>query len=108
MTIPIYSDKNLSVSNSNSGLKKQTSTVTKISNVSEPKDLKQSPPSSENASIQISQEAKILNTYLNTTPSESIDWNKVNQLKHQLESGTYNINNQQVAEKIINLENKLD
>lgn len=108
MTIPIYSDKPQNVGNSNSSLKKQTSTVTKISNVPESKRLNQSLPSSENTSIQISQEAKILNTYLNTTPSESIDWNKVNQIKHQLESGTYNINNQQVAEKLMNLENKLD
>ena len=62
----------------------------------------------ENKSIQISHEAKVLNSYLISTETESIDWDKVNHIKQQLESGAYQINNQQVAEKIINLENKLD
>lgn len=108
MTIPIYLDKNLSAGTPNSSLQKQTSIVSKVSNVPESKNSKQNTNSPEVTSIQISEEAKALSTYLNTTENESIDWNKVNQIKHQLESGTYEINNLQLAEKIINLENKLD
>lgn len=108
MTIPIYADKNVNIGNPSSSLKKQSSTVSKITSVSETKEIKQNTHSPETTSIQISYEAKVLNTYLNSTETESIDWNKVNHIKQQLESGTYKINNQQVAEKIINLEDKLD
>ena len=111
MTIPIYLDKNLGIDNASVSLKKQTSTVTKISNISETKDTQQSKTSSENMSIQISQEARQLNAYLNSTENESIDsidWNKINQIKHQVDAGTYEINDKKIAEKIMNFESKID
>lgn len=108
MTIPIYSDKSLGIGNTNSNLKKQTTTVTKINEVSEKKDLQKNKTSSDNESIQISQEAKTLNAYLNSTENESIDWIKVNQIKHQVNTGTYTVNNQKIAEKIMNFESDID
>ncbi len=108
MTIPIYSDKNLHTNNASSSLKKETSTVSKINNISEVKATSQNTTSPENNGIQISAEAKILNTYLNETANESIDWNKVNQIKDKINAGIYTINPQQIAEKILDLDNKLD
>ena len=107
MTIPIYSDKNSISGNMQSTIKNQNSaSVSKTPAIIEAKKVTPDLQKLDN-SIQISHEAQVLNTYMKSTPSEEIDWDKVNKIKNQLDSGSYTINFQQVAEKMVDLENKI-
>ena len=107
MTIPIYSDKNISGGNLNSTLKNRASpAISKATGVNDVQKVTEGLKQPNN-SIQISHEAKVLNDYIKSTPTEEIDWEKVNKIKAQVESGSYSINYQQLADKIIDFENKI-
>jgi flagellar biosynthesis anti-sigma factor FlgM len=107
MTIPIYSDKNSISGNLHTTIKNQNSaTVSKTQAIIEAKKVTPDLKKSDN-SIQISHEAQVLSTYIKSTPSEEIDWDKVNKIKSQIDSGSYTINYQQVADKMLDFENKI-
>ncbi len=107
MTIHIYTDKTLASGQSQTALNsKTTSSVLKTEAITPTKKIHENLEKSEN-SIQISHEAKFLNSYLNSTPTENIDWDKVNKIKNQINSGEYALNYEKIAEKLIDFENKI-
>ena len=107
MVIPIYSDKDSSYRQLNTGLNNKPiiPSIIKTTPISTIKETDNN-GHKDSHSIQISEEAKMLNDYIKSAPVEEVNWEKVNKIKTQLASETYSINYENIAKKIIDFEIK--